>query len=95
MNNLANTYRALGRHEDALAMRESALEFHRRILPPNHPHIATTLYNISLSYETAGDMRRAVECAREALDIWRAALPPNHQDVIDAEDNVRRLDACV
>jgi hypothetical protein len=40
-------------------------------------------------------MRRAVECAREALGIWRAVLPPNHQDVIDAEDNVRRLEACV
>jgi tetratricopeptide (TPR) repeat protein len=93
MNNLAATYGALGRHEDALAMEESALEFRRRVLPPNHPDIATSLYNISLSYETAGDMRRAVECAREALDIWRAALPPNHQDVIDAEDKVRELEA--
>jgi hypothetical protein len=33
MNNIAQTYRALGRHADALAMGERALEFRRRVLP--------------------------------------------------------------
>ena len=93
MNNLAATYSALGRHEDALAMQESALEFYRRVLPPNHPDIAMSLYNFSLSYERAGDMRRAVECAREALSIWQAALPPSHPHVMAAAKNVRRLES--
>jgi hypothetical protein len=39
MNNIAQTYRALGKHADALAMGERALEFYRRVLPENHPHI--------------------------------------------------------
>ena len=39
MNNLATMYSALGRHSDALAMGEKALEFQRRVLPANHPHI--------------------------------------------------------
>ena len=39
MNNLAVTYRALGRHADALAMGEQVLEFRRRVLPANHPSI--------------------------------------------------------
>ena len=39
MNNLAGTYSNLGRHEDALAMRERVLEFRRRVLPENHPDI--------------------------------------------------------
>ena len=39
MSNLASTYSALGRHLDALAMRERALEFQRRVLPANHPEI--------------------------------------------------------
>ena len=39
MNNLASTYRALGRHADALAMGEQALEFQLRVLPANHPDI--------------------------------------------------------
>ena len=37
--NLAATYSALGRHEDALAMQERALEFRRRVLPENHPDV--------------------------------------------------------
>ncbi len=39
MGHLANTYGELGRHQDAVALQEKALEFHRRILPENHPHI--------------------------------------------------------
>ena len=39
MANLASTYSALGRHADALAMEERVLEFQRRVLPANHPHI--------------------------------------------------------
>jgi len=32
MGNVANSYSALGRHEDALAMRERVLEFYCRVL---------------------------------------------------------------
>jgi hypothetical protein len=39
MGNLVETYRALGRHADALAMGEQVLEFRRRVLPANHPDI--------------------------------------------------------
>ena len=39
MGNLAATYSALGRHEDALAMQERVLEFRRRVLPEDHPGI--------------------------------------------------------
>ncbi len=39
MGNLAGTYSALGRHADALALKEQVLEFLRRVLPANHPDI--------------------------------------------------------
>jgi hypothetical protein len=39
MVNVAGTYKSLGRHADALAMYERALEFQRRVLPANHPDI--------------------------------------------------------
>jgi hypothetical protein len=39
MGRLAASYCDLGRHEDALAMKERALEFLRRVLPENHPDI--------------------------------------------------------
>ncbi len=39
MNNLGVTYCNLGRHSEALAMQESALELYRRVLPADHPLI--------------------------------------------------------
>ena len=42
MNNLAATYGALGRQQDALALEEKTLEFQRRVLPENHPDIGVT-----------------------------------------------------
>jgi len=39
MNNLANTYSALGRYQDAVVLQEKTLEFRRRVLPENHPQI--------------------------------------------------------
>ncbi len=42
MHNLAATYSALGRHQDALVLLEKTLEFQRRVLPKNHPDIGVT-----------------------------------------------------
>ncbi len=39
MINLGASYSDLGRHSEALAMRESVLEFYRRVLPADHPFI--------------------------------------------------------
>ena len=39
MSNLANSYSDLGRHKEAIEMREKTLEFRRRVLPENHPEI--------------------------------------------------------
>jgi hypothetical protein len=39
MNNLAITYVALRRFDDALAMRKTLLDFFHRILPSDHPNI--------------------------------------------------------
>ncbi len=42
MINLADTYSALGRHQDALVLEQKTLEFRRRVLPENHPNIGVT-----------------------------------------------------
>ncbi len=39
MQGLANSYSDLGRDQEAVEMREKTLEFYRRVLPENHPHI--------------------------------------------------------
>jgi hypothetical protein len=42
MGSLALSYSALGRHQDALMLKETTLEFFRRVLPENHPNIGVT-----------------------------------------------------
>ena len=42
MNNLALSYSALERHQDALVLKEKSLEFRQRALPENHPDIGVT-----------------------------------------------------
>jgi hypothetical protein len=42
MANVASSYYALGRRQDALVLQEKALEFRRRVLPENHPDIGAT-----------------------------------------------------
>ncbi len=92
MGNLALTYRALGRHQDALVLQEKTLEFQRRVLPANHLDIGTSCFNISLSYGQVGDFHRAIEKAREALRIWQATLPPSHPHVEQARMFVRQIE---
>ena len=92
MGNLAITYGALGRHEDALAMQESVLELRRRFLPPGHLDIALSLYNISESYERVGDMLRAMDCACENLRSKQAALPRGRPHLKAAYKKVHHFD---
>ena len=46
MNNLAVTYRSLGRFADALAVSERVLEYWSRVLPENHPDIGERHENL-------------------------------------------------
>ena len=49
-----------GRHNEALAMRESVLEHHRRVLPENHPDIGE-------GHVRSGDACALLNCARDAF----------------------------
>ena len=92
MNNLALTYSALGRHQDALAMEEKTLEFGRRVLPESHPDIGISCFNLGNSCRKVGDLHRALQFAREALRIFQATLPPSHPHVTHAQQLVLRYE---
>jgi hypothetical protein len=47
IHNVSETSCSLGRHSEALAMRESVLEFNRRVLPEYHPDIGKRHVRIS------------------------------------------------
>ena len=92
MGYLADTYSALGRHQDALVMMEKTLEFRRRVLPENHPDIGISCFNLGISCHKVGDLHRALQFAREALRIFQATLPPSHPHVTHAQQLVLRYE---
>ena len=92
MNNLAVTYFALGRLQDALVMQEKTLEFRRRVLPENHPGIGNACLTLSFSYDKSGEFHRALQFAREALRIFQATLPPLHPYVQKTQQFLREFE---
>jgi UPF0288 family protein (methanogenesis marker protein 3) len=74
MGNLAFTYSALGRHQDALVMKEKTLEFQRRVLPENHPDIRIACLILGISYAKVSDLHRAIP-ARISSDAAAVASP--------------------
>ncbi len=97
MNNLALSYGDLGRHNEALAMRESVLEFIRRVLPEDHPDIgeghvrsgdAFALLNMIFLF--TGSAFYNLSFSYEQCDALPRAL--EYRDVKNAEERFRRLE---
>lgn len=61
----------LGRYQEAL-------DLDRRVLPPNHPQVAT--HQLAVAMQTGSE-----PLAREALRLRRTALPPNAWQIDDAK----------
>jgi hypothetical protein len=91
MGNLASTYGAVGRLQDALLMQLEALEFGRRVLPENHPHLGLTCYNLSSIHAQTGDFAAAMRFMHEALHVWQATLPPSHPRVQLAQQQLLKI----
>ncbi len=91
MCNLATMYSSLGRHQDALVMGEKTLEFQRRVLPENHPHIGISCLNLGKNFLRVGNLHRALQFACEALRTLQSTLPPSHPHVEQAQELVQTL----
>jgi tetratricopeptide (TPR) repeat protein len=63
---------------EALVSHEQALRILREHLPPTHPRLAMTCYNIGLLHLKMNNYLSALDCVEKALDIQEKALQPNH-----------------
>jgi tetratricopeptide (TPR) repeat protein len=93
MHNLASTYGALGRHEDALRLQEETLACLKRVLPADHPDIATSMNNLARSHFELGRTIEAERLLESALRIRLRVLPPNHKDTQEAMRGLRMVRA--
>jgi hypothetical protein len=62
-------------------MKECALEFDRRVLPPDHPDIGRSMNNLAATYSDLGRYADALAMQESALKFFRRVLPPDHPDI--------------
>jgi tetratricopeptide (TPR) repeat protein len=85
---LGNALYSLGRHAEALDLKEQALAFRRRVLPADHPHIASAMNNTANSYSALGRHAEALDLFEQALAFHRRVLPADQPDMAIAIFNL-------
>ena len=88
MNNLANSYDALGRHAEALKLREETLALRKAKLGPDHPDTLTSMNNLAISYDALGRHAEALKLHEETLALRKAKLGPDHPDTLTSMNNL-------
>jgi tetratricopeptide (TPR) repeat protein len=88
MSNLANSYDALGRHADALTLREETLARRKARLGPNHPDTLTSMNNLALSYHALGRHAEALALCEKTLTLQKAKLGRDHPDTLTSVHNL-------
>ena len=62
--------------------------FFRRVLPAEHPDIATAMLNTANSYSALGRHAEALDFCEQALAIFWRVLPADHPNIASATMNV-------
>ena len=78
----------LGHYAEAIKYHEMSLEIGKKILPANHPNLATSYDNIGLVYSRLGDFEKAQLSHQRALQIYRVASPCNPSDLATSLNNL-------
>ncbi len=80
-----------GEFGKAIELAEKVLAIVEKILPPNHPSLATSINNLALLYQAQGRLSEAEPLFGRALKILETALPPNHPDVAASVNDLASL----
>jgi tetratricopeptide (TPR) repeat protein len=78
---LGHSLRLLGDYAGAQPAYERALALHERLLGPDHPDVARSLYDLANLYRDRGHYREAEPLYQRALAIQERGLGPDHFDV--------------
>ncbi len=82
MNDLASSFFILGRHDDAIKLREEVLAARRRILPPDHPDTLASMGDLAILYYIRGRYADAIKLQEEVLAARRRVFLPDHADTL-------------
>ena len=73
MTILAVSYSGLGRHREAMELREKTFEASQRTLGSEHPGTLLAVNNLAVSYSDLGRHREAMELKEKTLEAMQTA----------------------
>jgi hypothetical protein len=91
MTELATCLATTGDVERARDVGRQAFSGLRTSLGPDHPHTLACQANLSIDVRALGDTAGADELAGEAARRYQAILPADHLDVLDAQNDEKRI----
>jgi tetratricopeptide (TPR) repeat protein len=81
----------MGEYAKAEPLYQEALRICQKVLGPEHPGTALSLYNLGSLYQSMGGYTKAEPLYQEALRIRQKALGPEHPDTATSLDNLGSL----
>jgi serine/threonine-protein kinase len=90
-NTIGNTYRNLGRLDEAEEQLERALEIRQQIFHDGHPEVASSLNSIALLRLEEGRFSEAEDLLLQGLEIRKRSLGTSHPDVAQSVYNIGRV----
>ena len=91
VNNLAELYRAQGRHAEAEPLFRRALEASERVLGKEHPDTLMSVNNLALLYQAQGHHAEAEPLFRRALEASERVLGKEHPQTLTNVNNLAEL----
>lgn len=87
MNSLAVAYSHQGRQEEALALRQKALELRIKTLGPEHPNTLAAMDGLATSFSRTGRHEEALNLRLEVLEKVRRLRGNEHQNTLVSMNN--------
>jgi tetratricopeptide (TPR) repeat protein len=91
MNNLAQTYRFIGRLDEALSLHKEAAELFKARLGPEHPDSIRSMENLAGAYYSVGRLDEALVLNETTLKLRKGRLGPEHPDTLGSLNNLARI----
>jgi len=82
------TLNADGNGREAVRISTKELALAKRMLPPDHPDIATSMNNLASAYTAVGRHNDALHLEEDVLDFQRRTHPPDDPHIANAMSNL-------
>ena len=88
VSDIASLLDDLAYYPESLYYYMKVLKIRKKVLPENHPDIATSYNDMGLAYGALGEYKKELECCLKALAIQEKVLPENYPDIATLYNNV-------